>query len=392
MRILRRTPLAWKNLTHDVRRLAIAVCGIGFAVVLMFMETGFENALFDSTLQVLRKLDGQIVLASKAQYSLLAAETFPLARVYQARGCPGVQGAYPLYMECFGGLWKTPGEKAYPIRVLAFEPGDPVLAMPDVDRYAQALRAADTALVDLRSKSMFRFPKTEEEVPLLRGAELGGRAVRPVGGFRMGTDFANDGNVVMSADNFAKYFAWRVPGGDPLSQVDMAVVHVEPGADVRQVQAALRNALPDDVCVYTKEGFIDHEVTFWRKSTPVGFVFLVGTVVGFIVGVIICYQVIQANIAESMSEFATLKAMGYPNRFFVAVVLQMALYLSVLSFLPGMLVSLVLYARLADYTGLLMVLTPGRAAGVFGLTALMCTLSGCLAIRKVMAADPAELF
>jgi len=40
-----RTPLAWKNLTHDVRRLAVAVSGVAFAVILIFMELGFLNAL-----------------------------------------------------------------------------------------------------------------------------------------------------------------------------------------------------------------------------------------------------------------------------------------------------------------------------------------------------------
>lgn len=392
MRLLRRTPLAWRNLTHDVRRLGTALAGIGFAVVLMFMETGFENALFDSTVQVLERLDGQIVIASKAQYSLLAAETFPRARLYQARSCPGVAGAYPLYVESFGGLWKAPGAKESPIRVMAFEPGDPVLDIPGVRRNAMRLRAADSALADLRSKPKFGFPESETELLAQRGAELGGRAVRLVGAFRMGTDFANDGNVVMSAANFARYFAWRAPGGDPLERPDLGIVHVVPGADPREVRDALKRLLPKDVCVYTKQGFIDHEIRFWSASTPIGYVFLVGTVVGFIVGVIICYQVIQSNIADSMSEFATLKAMGYPNRYFAGLVLQMSLYLSLMSFVPGLLVSLVLYRLLAEWTGLLMMLTVGRAAAVFGLTALMCAVSGCLAVRKVMQADPAELF
>ncbi len=387
-----RTPLAWKNLTHDLRRLLIAVCGVGFAVVLMFMETGFMNALFDSTVHILERLDGDLVLASKAQYALLAAETFPRTRVYQARGCPGVAGAYPLYIESFGGLWKPPGRTEAPIRVLAFEPGDPVFRIPQINRQAAALGARGTALADLRSKRKFHFGQTEAELLSRPTAELNGRSVRLVGGFRLGTDFANDGNVVMSAADFARYFPWRVPGGDPLARVDLAVVHVEPGAEVEQVKARLRDHLPDDVAVFTRQGFIDHETRFWSKSTPIGYVFMVGTVVGFIVGVIVCYQVIQSNIAESIREFATLKAMGYPNRYFMLVVLQMALYLSVLSFLPGLAVSLVMYRVLAAATGLLMLLTVPRAALIFGLTALMCIVSGCLAMRRVMEADPADLF
>jgi len=47
---------------------------------------------------------------------------------------------------------------------------------------------------------------------------------------------------------------------------------------------------------------------------------------------------------------------------------------------------------LADYTGLLMMLTVPRAALIYGLTLAMCIVSGCLAMRKLLAADPADLF
>ncbi len=72
---------------------------------------------------------------------------------------------------------------------------------------------------------------------------------------------------------------------------------------------------------------------------------------GFIVGVIICYQVIYSDIADHMPEFATLKAMGYPNRYFIGLVLQMSLYLSLIGYLPGLLVSAALYQGLATLDG-----------------------------------------
>ena len=137
---------------------------------------------------------------------------------------------------------------------------------------------------------------------------------------------------------------------------------------------------------------IERERNFWRHSTPIGYIFLVGTVIGFLVGMVICYQIINADIADHMPEFATLKAMGYRNRYFVGFVLMESVYLSLLSFVPGMLVSLGLYEALARSTGLLMILNVPRAASVLLLTLAMCIASGCLAMRKVLAADPAELF
>jgi putative ABC transport system permease protein len=117
-----------------------------------------------------------------------------------------------------------------------------------------------------------------------------------------------------------------------------------------------------------------------------------GAVMGFVVGVIICYQIIYSDIADHMAEFATLKAMGYSNTYFVRVVIQQALYLSILGFIPGVLISLGLYYVLAETTGLLMILNFRRALLVLVLTMTMCVVSGLLAMRKLVAADPAELF
>src|SRR3954467_6227234 len=102
-----RTPLAWKNLTHQPRRLLVAVSGVAFAVILIFMELGFLNALLESTVQVLRRLRGEIVLVSRAQYALVAGERFDIRRLYAAREIPGVAAVSPLYLESTTALLRT---------------------------------------------------------------------------------------------------------------------------------------------------------------------------------------------------------------------------------------------------------------------------------------------
>ena len=388
----RKIPLARRNLLHNRRRLLVAVLGIGFAVVLLFMQIGFMNALFDSTVRVIELLNADLILANRAQQALPGKQTFSRTRIYQARGCPGVEGVYPLYIETFYALWKPSGKKGYPIRTLAFELGDPVFLIPEVQRHHELLQAPYTALIDTATKPKFGIPNTVEEVRRHRGAELVDRSIRLVGTFRMGTDFANDGNLIMDTRNFARYFPFRAPGADPLSIVDLGVVRLEPGTDANDVKRRLDEMLPDDVALYTKQEFIRNEKSFWAKSTPIGYIFGTGTVMGFLVGVIVCYQVVYSGISDHVSEFATLKAMGYRNRYFVNLVFATAFYLSVLSFIPGLLISVVLYRALAAHTGLLLILTFWRAALVFFLTLVMCSISGCLAVRKVLAADPADLY
>ena len=387
-----RTPLTWKNLTHDRRRLATAVGGIAFAVILMFMQKGFENALIDSTAEVLHRLDGDILIASRAQYALPAQQRFELKNITRARGVAGVASVSPLYIETFAAEFKSAGNKGYPIRVLGVDLDDPVLDFPEIERHHNELAGRGTAIIDVKSKAKYELqfagPSTLNEKPI----ELTDKSLRLVGTFQLGTDFYNDGNLIMSRENFARYFPFRVPGGDPLTQVDLGVVRIDPGADLSKVQARLEKRLGDDVFVYTKDEFIANETHFWRTSTPTGFVFGFGTIMGFAVGVIICYQIIYANIADHMGEFATLKAMGYTSAYFVSMVVCESLYLSILGFLPGWIIALILYNLLAVQTGLLLNMTWWLCGMIYLLTLAMCVVSGVLALRKVLAADPAELF
>jgi putative ABC transport system permease protein len=390
--IQHRVPLAWRNLTHDRRRLLVAISGIGFAVVLMFMQTGFKNALFDSTVQILHELNADVVLIAKSRYALPANQTFSIGRIYQARACDGVRAAYPMYIERSRAVWKQPDGRGYPIRVLACDPADPVLLVPEVRRYAESLKQPGAVLIDAKSKSVYGPPDSRAPWTQWRDVTLAGQSIRLAGTFRLGTDFANDGNLLTSSTTFAKFFPSRNPRGDPLEPVDLGVVQLQEGADPQQVKQQLAARLPGDVAVYTKAEMIARERDFWSRSTPVGYIFLLGTVIGFLVGVTICYQIIQADIADHMAEFATLKAMGYRNRYFVGFVLMESVYLSLLSFVPGLLVSFAMYEVLARSTGLLMILNGPRAASVLLLTLAMCIVSGSLAMRKVAAADPAELF
>jgi putative ABC transport system permease protein len=387
-----RVPLAWRNLTQDRRRLAVAVSGIGFAVVLMFMQTGFRNALFDSTLQILVDLNADIVLISKLRYMLPANQTFGMTRLRQAKACEGVKAVYPVYTERTRAVWKQPGGRAYPIRVLASDPADPALLIPEVSLYACELKQKGTALIDRKNKSIYGPPGSRAPWNQWRDMTLAGQAIRLVGTFQLATDFVNDGNLYMSSVNFARFFAGRTPGADPLDAVDLGVVQLEEGTDPQKAKQRIAARMPDDVNVYTKAEAIARERNFWSTATPVGYVFMLGTAIGFVVGTIICYQIIQSDIADHMPEFATLKAMGYRNSYFVGFVLLESVYLSLLGFIPGTLVAYSLYEVLARCTGLLMVMTVPRAASMFLMTLGMCIASGCLAMRKVIAADPASLF
>jgi putative ABC transport system permease protein len=386
----RQTSLAWKNLTHDLRRLTIAAGGVGFAVLLIFMQLGFLNALLESTVQIFRIVDGELVLISSAKYALPAQARFDLRRVTQVESVPGVARVAPLYMETTRAVMRQPNARAYPIRVFAFREEDDVLRIPHLARKLSELRRPHAVLADVASRSKYGFFQ-QDDLSSFRG-ELSGQRVQLVGRFRLGVDFATEGNLLMTAGNFARFFPFRATGGDPLDQVDLAIIRLDAGADPEVVRNQLTRLLPPDVEVWDRKALISREMKFWRTNAPIGYIFLVGVYVGFVVGVIICYQILFADITDHLAEFATLKAMGYTNRYFLQLVLCQATYLAVLGYLPGVLVSAVGYRVLASITGLTMPMTWGMAATVLGVTWLMCTVSGLLAVRKLMTLDPADLF
>lgn len=382
-----RVRLGWLNLAHHKGRLAVSVAGVAAAVLLMLLELGFLNALFDSQVEVIRKLSADLVIVNVLKYSMAANVPFPRRRLAQAMAVDGVAAADPVYVEYEASVWKHPrAPVARGIRVLAFDPDRPVFAGLGVEGMREALRRLDTAAFDGRSKRHYGNPRVGET------AELARHAVRVVGVFELGTDFVNDGTVLMSEDNFARFFPHRRSVAGELESVEIGVVRLVAGADVAAVQRSLRAALPADVLVLTRTELVDREIAFWRESAPIGYIFGLGAAMGFAIGIMICYQILFTEVTDHLAQFAVLKAIGYTNGYLRWVVVQEALLLSALGFLPGALAGSVLYGWLAAATGLPMRLTAARAGGVLALTLVMTIGSGLFAVRRATATDPAEVF
>ncbi len=382
-----RTPLGLKILTHTPGRLAVSVGGVTLAVVLMLSQDGFRNALFDSQTELIRRLDGDLFIVGRLKYMMYVPEPFPARRVHQARSLPGVRAVRPLYVENVRSVWRNPHDgHRRAVRVLAFDPRDPVFDFPELAEHADALQAPDAVLFDRNSRDYFGRPEAGSR------AELAGRRVEVVGDFALGADFLADGTVIMSDRNFLKFFPDRLADSPRLDTAEVGVVRLERGADLLAIQRRLRDVLPDDVLVLTRQELLDLELDYWHNNTAIGYVFTLGMVVGFVIGTMICYQVLHTNVSHYLPQFATLKAMGFTRRYLVGVVLQQGVFLALLGFVPAVVVCQVLFWAVAWATGLLLEMTPLQLAFVLTLTVAMCLLSASLAVRRVLTADPAEVF
>lgn len=382
MSFLQRTPLAWRNIVHNKVTLLISTAAMAFAVVIMFMEIGFLHGLYDSQTGALAVLRADLVMVSRALHIITLDERFSRARLAQAAAVRGVKGVYPVYMEDGFSLLRNPETGMHhAIRVLGFDPADPVFESRQVNAQRARLRQPRTILFDEKSRGLFG--------PLKAGTatELAGHAVTIAGAFDLGPDYYYDGNALTSLDTFFSLFPHQNRG-----DVFIGVIQLDRGASSDAVLRELTSIMGPDVEVLKKSGIVAREKATLQKSTPAGAIFTMGVAVGFVIGVFICYQILYTDIADHLPQLATLKALGYQNRDLIRLVLTQAMWLGLLGFLPAIAMTLGLYGILTALTGIVTKLTFARVAFVFTLTLAMCLVSGLLAVRKALAADPAELF
>jgi putative ABC transport system permease protein len=137
---------------------------------------------------------------------------------------------------------------------------------------------------------------------------------------------------------------------------------------------------------------MEREKLYWQQSSPIGSIFTIGTVMGFVVGLVIVYQVLYSEVSDNLSHYATLKALGYSQGYFYRLILQQSVLLSCLGYFPGFLLSLLLYNAVVRIVRLPAEMEVLRAIYVFILTALMCCVAGFIATKKLREADPADIF
>ena len=385
--MFKKIPLAWLQLSHEKIRLLVAIAGIGFADILMFMQLGFRDALFDSAVKFHTNVNGEIFLISPQSTALIAMKSFPRRRLYQTLAVNGVDAVTPIYLGF--EIWKNPVNKnTRQIMTIGFNPADKKLfQLPGVAENIDKMQLPDTYLFDTKSRDQFGpIAKIFESGQRVQ-TEVGGRKIEVGGLFTLGASFGADGNMMTSDTNFIRMFNKRDKG-----LIDVGVVKLKPGTDVQSTINAMEAYLPKDVKVFSKAQFIEFERNYWQTGTSIGFIFTLGTIMGFIVGIVIVYQILYTDVADHLSEYATLKAMGYTDFYLLTVVFQEALILSIVGFFPGMFAAVGLYTITRNATNLPLIMTVARATTVLILTMIMCTISGAIAVRKLRAADPADMF
>ncbi|KZL51368.1 ABC transporter [Nodularia spumigena CENA596] len=382
----RKIPLAWRQLMKQKGRFIVALCGITFADFLMLMQFGFQSALYDSNTRFHELLQADVVLVSRQAQNLGLLSSFPRRRLFQAANLSEVESVNPLYVRL--GVWKSPQTKLdESILVIGFNPEKPVFNLPAVNQKLEQIKYPNTLLFDRNSNGKYAQAIAQIYEGKSITTELQGRKVKIGGLYEVGASFVANGSVITSDQNYLRIFSGQQPG-----QVNLGLINLKLGSDANLVAKALQSYLNDDVQVFTSQEFIDFEKKYWQENGAIGFIFSLGVAIGFLVGVIVVYQIIYSDVMDHLPEYATLKAMGYRNSYLLLVVFQEALILAICGFIPGGFVSFVMYAFTRNVTKLPLFMTPDRIILVLILTIIMCLISGAIAMRKLNSADPADIF
>lgn len=384
--LLGRLPIGWLQLTHNKGRLTAAVAGVAFANLLIFMQLGFQGALIESIRLPYQAFNADIMLSGADMNTLSDGSPLPRQRMFEALSVAGVSKATPLYLAKLD--WKQDDGTERTMNIFGIDPGATTFRTSDINRHLAQLSLPDHGLLDSKTRNV----DTQVFEVLNSGKpytfEARGRTLTIFDTFEIGGGFAADGYIIVSDQTFLKLYPQRVSGAP-----NHILVMLEEDANRNEVLERLRNKLPAyDTLVQTLEGAIRRDQRFQTTQRPVGLIFGFGVAIGVLVGIIIVYQVLSTDVADHLREYATFKAIGYPQRFFLGIVFEEALILALLGFVPGILISLGLYAVVANVTGLPIMMPPTRPVFVLVGTFAMCGLSGAIATRRLASANPADLF
>jgi len=412
--------LARKNLLEDIPRFLVAQAGIMFAVTLVTLQTGVFTGFTRSVGQLIHNSDADIWVASDSLVQIEVTLPIPVSHVLQAQKVPGVERAEALSFS--SAMWRHPeGEITY-VRVVGFDPNGQLFTVQNlIEGNVTDLKQPYGVMVDTTNRNLLHVKRVGDE------AKVNSLPVRVIGLTQGNRSIVSNAFMFTSLENAKAYLtsgqtsnlSCKLPSGSqdlictntfskppqtqnptqpppapqPLVASDLinyVLIQAKPGQNLRELQQKLEATLPNTRAFTTAE-LTKKNQDFWSKRTGIGFILGLGAAVGVIVGVIIVGQILYSSVSDHLKEFGTLKAIGASDWVIYGVIIEQALWMAVLGYIPsmGLCYGVAIWAA---SKGILILITPVSAIAVFGLTVTMCVASAIFAIQKVTRLDPAMVF
>lgn len=379
-------PLAWRQLSSERKRFAVAVAGVMFGVILMLFQLGIYQAFMQMVVRPIDAMKGDLAMISADFQYIMATESFPERRLYQVLADPDVVAVYPVMIDFVS--WRNPETgRQFEAAMFGVHRFAQPFTLPGVLAHEAIFSLADEALYD--SLSAPEFGAIADWIQRSGGeftTDVNKQRVRVRHTFEMGQTLAAYGHILVGAETFRRLNQRLAP------VIELGMIELREGANPTAVAERLQSLLPEDVEVVTRAELKRREREYWQINTPIGFIVTAGLLIAIFVGAVIVYQILYTDINDHLKEYATLKALGMPDRFFLRLILQEATLLPLFGFLPGIGFSMILFYLADTQGGLPTRLTGSDTSLVMALTIAMCVVAGLLATRRLRAADPADIF
>lgn len=408
--------LARKHLLEDIPRLLVAQAGIMFAVSLVTIQTGIFNGFSRSAAKLIDNSQADIWVASKSMVYLDLTLPIPQAHVVLAQEVAGVERAEALIAR--GSVWRHASNEIAPVRVIGFDPNGQLFVPTNITQGSvSALKEPYTVMVDVTNLDALKVRKIGDV------AEVGTLPARLVGFTQRNRSIASNAYMFTSLESANAYLnsgqtsslSCRLQSGsraiqctntyekpDPTSTsvprplaasdpITYVLIQAKPGQDLEVLKQRLEATLPD-TRAYTRAEMIEMTQNYWQKRTGIGFLLGLGAAVGIIVGAIVVGQILYSSVSDHIKEFGTLKAMGASDWVIYCAIIEQALWMAILGYIPSMVLCLGVVAWTFASQGITILITPATAIAAFGITVIMCVGSAIFAIQKVTRVDPAIVF
>ena len=378
--------LARKNLFEDIPRFLVAQAGIMFAVSLVTIQNGILTGFIRSSSILIDHSKADFWIASKDMIHLELTMPISLERMTQSQTVEGVERAEAFIFR--NARWRDPLEnKIHAVTVVGSDPdGELFSPWNIIQGDANALKNPYTIMVDESKLNALKIKNIGDI------AKLGGLEVK-LGGITQGTQsIVSNSFIFTSLKNANAYVNSPVktqtlcqlqnddlqctqsyedqsstqkpvnsPPPRPLNLADpitYVLIKAKPDQDLTQLKQKLKETLPNDVQVLSREEMSMVMRTFWQKRTGVGFVLSLGAAIGVLVGMVVVGQILYSSVSDHLKEFGTLKAMGASDWVIYGIILEQALWMAVLGYIPGMALCFGVAYWAGATQGILILITP----------------------------------
>lgn len=367
-------------------RTLTGICGITIACLLMFIQIGLRNALFNRSIAVHNLLKADLVVINKDSSTLATMRPFPVQRMGEIYGDRDIDDITRVRVRSL--RWHNQySENSRNLLALGVDPSKQPLGLVGEPSALESIKGLFNVLFDSNSRREFGPVAT-----LLKSGE---KVTSDVSGYRLtvsglvsiGSSFAFDGYLLASIQTLESLMSDGSQG-----DAEIGLITIKKDREPEQILKRLKSKIPSDIKILTKNGFIQQEINYWRRNTALGFVFDLGTFFGVIVGSTMIYQVLYTDVSDHLAEYATLRAMGYSMGYLCSIVIKQGLGVSVAGFAPSVVLGVLVYRLIHKATNIAVEMNTEILVVVFVLTTLGSTVAALLVTRRLWSTDPAEIF